>query len=141
VRSVNWTEVLRPMLGIPYKHRGRDEKGVDCVGYLLLAYRKAGFPIDHLDLKYNRGDALRPYFREMVARQLKREFISLNPHPFYWRDGDVVLMGCPANPAMDHHPGIVANRKVYTMTHFSRALMLDLVAPSVGAAFRHHELS
>jgi cell wall-associated NlpC family hydrolase len=36
-------------LGIPYKHRGRDIKGLDCWGFPILAYRDEG--IELIDLE------------------------------------------------------------------------------------------
>ncbi len=44
--TVNQTkELVNGMLGIPYKHLGRDKMGLDCWGVIIYAYKKFGYQI------------------------------------------------------------------------------------------------
>ena len=58
-------EITEKYLGIPYRHRGRSLKGLDCWGLVVLVYKDFG--IDILDLKS---------YRENWALQGKNYFIE-----------------------------------------------------------------
>lgn len=42
-------KIAQNLLGIPYRHGGRDRKGVDCLGLLYLFYNKLGINIPNHD--------------------------------------------------------------------------------------------
>lgn len=58
-------EITKKYLGIPYRHRGRSLKGLDCWGLVVLVYKDFG--IDILDLQN---------YRENWAREGKNYFIE-----------------------------------------------------------------
>jgi len=58
---------MRALIGVPFKHQGRDEHGVDCVGAVLLACRRAG--VDLLALRGIRDD--RNYGRGVNPRAVE----------------------------------------------------------------------
>lgn len=46
-------DYARTYLGTPFKHRGRDARGLDCAGLVLIAYRDAGVNLTDLE-RYGR---------------------------------------------------------------------------------------
>jgi len=49
----NLFEIANQYIGIPFKEHGRDMKGVDCFGLILLIYKELGYNID--DYQYKPG--------------------------------------------------------------------------------------
>lgn len=47
-------EASNKMVGIPFKHHGRDRNGVDCMGLFLLYYQEFGKDFLQLDFDYER---------------------------------------------------------------------------------------
>lgn len=47
-----WDNYLSQLVGAPYLLNGRTEKGVDCLGLIIFAYRSQGFNVDFLDNCY-----------------------------------------------------------------------------------------
>lgn len=62
-------EVINSLLGIPYKHNGRDENGLDCWGLVYLFFKKLAYklPVDDgkkIDENWYKLDPGR-YYREL----------------------------------------------------------------------------
>lgn len=57
-RTVTGAEVIehaRALLGVPWRHQGRSDRGLDCVGLVLLAVQRAGaIPADFERRNYGR---------------------------------------------------------------------------------------
>ena len=45
----NYESTARQFLGIPYRHGGRDRKGLDCLGLVHLFYQELGIKIPDTD--------------------------------------------------------------------------------------------
>lgn len=89
----------RSLIGTKWRHLGRSERGVDCLGLLVLSLRAAGIEVQDR-AKYSREpwkdglrEALREHFGEPVSD---------------WQPGDIALMRWhkEQEPA---HVGILAN--------------------------------
>jgi len=78
------------LLGIPFKFRGRDRRGVDCLGLVWLYLRSKGIDIPDTDGLPMERD-LQPDYLERAAQALSR-FCDNVPHP---GSGDIVLMRLP----------------------------------------------
>lgn len=48
--------IAREFIGVPWRYRGRDTNGVDCVGLVVLIARRLNIPFDDY-LEYGRGQA------------------------------------------------------------------------------------
>jgi probable lipoprotein NlpC len=44
-----YEQIARQFLGIPYRHGGRDRKGLDCLGLVHLFYRELGIKVPDND--------------------------------------------------------------------------------------------
>ena len=74
----------RALLGVPWRHMGRDARGVDCLGLCILAYRAAGFVVPDPP----------PYRREPQGQAIIDGLEALGARPVCAgddRDGDVLL--------------------------------------------------
>lgn len=78
-----FVRAARSMLGLPWRHRGRNRLGVDCVGLVVLAAAKAGCRIpDHTH-----------YGREPWDDRLRKELKALCGAPVNdWCVGDIALI-------------------------------------------------
>jgi cell wall-associated NlpC family hydrolase len=72
----------RRYLGVPFRHAGRTDQGVDCVGLILAAARDAGL-FDYRPKPYPRGDASK------LTAEIERfaERVAGPPEP-----GDLLLL-------------------------------------------------
>jgi cell wall-associated NlpC family hydrolase len=94
----------RAYLHVPFRHRGRSRRGLDCAGLLVLACRDIGKPIPD-QRHYGRepfNDGLveagtRAFGQPIAVGQVPAEFL---------RAGDVLLLRFDINP---HHVAIVAD--------------------------------
>lgn len=96
------TEIVsaaRKYLGVPFRHRGRSARFLDCVGLIVIAMRDCGREIHHDKPHYGRephADGLR--------EQLQKEF---GEPASEMRVGDVALIAY--NTEIPHHVGIIGN--------------------------------
>lgn len=91
----------RKYLGVPFRHRGRTPRHLDCVGLIVRAYADLGRDIRHDKTHYGRephADGLRD--------QLQLEFGPPAPD---MRVGDVALIAY--NTIVPHHVGIIGDYK------------------------------
>lgn len=86
----------RKYLGVPWRHRGRTAKGLDCGGLPILAYADLG--VDLPDL--------RAYGREPHHDGLTQAVVAALGEPVADgpREGDVCVFRFTVNP---HHVGII----------------------------------
>lgn len=73
----------RSLMGAPFKHKGRDASGVDCVGLCVYALKQLGIECD--DLANYSPDPDGVTLRQKVEQHL-------GPAIKQWRPGDIVLM-------------------------------------------------
>lgn len=55
-------DIARTFLGVPFLHQGRSERGLDCVGLLVLVFRALGYPVADLE-----GYSRNPHHGLLVA--------------------------------------------------------------------------
>lgn len=104
-------ETARSFLGVPFKHRGRTRRGLDCAGLVWCACAEAG--VTHPDLKrYGRephrdgmmrvviAGAGEPVWQGKVGQVVPREMLQV---------GDVLVMRFEKEP---HHMGIVGTDRL-----------------------------
>ena len=91
-------QAARQYLGVPFRHRGRTPKGLDCAGLIWLAYADLGVILP--DVRIYGREPHRNGLVEAVDRALGSAIIA-NPQP-----GDVLLMRFNREP---HHLGIVGD--------------------------------
>lgn len=92
-------EVALQYLGVPFQHRGRTARGVDCVGLLVLVARHFDLPVKDKRV-YGREpfrDGLKDYLVHHLGAPVAR---ALEP-------SDVVLMQWPGD-ALPSHVAMVA---------------------------------
>lgn len=96
------TQIAREWVGTPFKHQGRNKKGLDCAGLIIMVGKEVGLVPE----EFNRADyprrspyngAFTKYFDEYLLRVLRCP-----------REGDVVVLKEPIFPC---HCGIVGERE------------------------------
>jgi cell wall-associated NlpC family hydrolase len=89
----------RKYLGVPFRHRGRTARHLDCVGLVVVACHDVGFDITHDKPHYGRepnNDGLR--------EQLQKQFGEPAPD---MQVGDVALVAY--NTEIPHHVAIIGD--------------------------------
>ncbi|MCP3899115.1 MAG: C40 family peptidase [Desulfobacteraceae bacterium] len=81
----------RSYLGVPWKHQGRSRKGVDCVGFLLLALKESNIPMLEI-----RGYARTPDGVALKAIMDKQPSLERVSQPY--KIGDIVLFRIRKEP-------------------------------------------
>jgi len=93
-------DAARALVGTPWRHRGRNERGIDCIGLIVAALRAGGFPVkDRID-----------YGREPWADGLRSELACQFGEPLLeitWQPGDVALFDLPGKEPC--HVGILGD--------------------------------
>lgn len=85
----------RTYLGVPFRHRGRSRRAVDCAGLIVCCFKDLGRPV--VDLKvYGRE----PH-RDGLRRVVQSNDLELVSGP--WLPGDIALMKFVSEP---HHLAI-----------------------------------
>lgn len=51
--AVSEKAIISKYLGVPYKHRGRDLKGLDCYGLIICIYKDLGFKLWDIEEEYD----------------------------------------------------------------------------------------
>jgi len=93
----NVIQEARSYLGVPWRHQGRTRKGVDCVGFILLALIKSG-----IKMKEIRGYARTPdgiALKKIMDEEVTTENIPIQED---LKVGDILLF------RIRHHPQHVA---------------------------------
>lgn len=89
----------RKLLGVKWRHRGRNARAVDCIGLLVVAARGAGFDIE------DEGDYGREPWDDRLRRGCRRRFGE--PVPTAEAGDVVVIRWGKAEPS---HLAIVGDR-------------------------------
>lgn len=89
------------MIGIPWKTKGRDRSGIDCVGLALLAQRELygreyAFPFDYDPLTDDESILIN--WVESIADRVDKP-----------QDGDLIIYRMPCNGEDKHHIGTVVD--------------------------------
>jgi cell wall-associated NlpC family hydrolase len=92
-------KTARSLIGVPFRHRGRDRTGVDCAGVLVLAR----------DAALGAGDDFRRYPRDPDARLI---FAALAPHA----DRILAADAGPGDIVLTRHGGRVRHLGLFTGT-------------------------
>lgn len=110
-------DAARAYIGVPFRHRGRTKRGLDCAGLGVLAYRDCGVELTDF-LLYGREphrDGLVQRITATLGEPVKVAPVSMSD----LQDGDVILMRYEIEP---HHVAIVGERdyagaSVLTLIH------------------------
>lgn len=107
-------DYARAYLGVPFKHRGRDSRGLDCAGLVWCAYRDAGIVLPDLE-RYGREPNRRGEMMEVIRRGAEADPIwagrrQPNEAKAAMRPGDVFVMRFEIEP---HHVGIVTPNRLH----------------------------
>ncbi len=102
----------RALVGVRWRHMGRDENGLDCIGLVLVAAARAGVSLP------NPGK----YAREPSGDDLRRAIAAhLDPVALpAVRDGDVLLF---ASGRWGGHVGIASTHPVYGVSSVIHAFL------------------
>lgn len=97
-------ESARKYIGVPFRHRGRSGKNLDCAGLVLLSARDIGVVLP--DIKHYGREPFRDGLLEATRAAFGREFAS-GPLPIHLLlPGDVLLLKFDIHP---HHVGLVGD--------------------------------
>lgn len=107
---IAFVTAARSFMGVIWRHQGRNRRGVDCAGLVMLALRAIGRdPIDCV------GYPRRPY-RHMLEKTIQLSFGEPMPADTDLRHGDIVVMQFALDEP--HHVGIIATDHEYpTLIH------------------------
>lgn len=94
----------RSMIGTKWRHLGRTERGVDCLGLVILSLKDSGFP-----LKYERKYGREPW-KDGLREALKDHFGDPYTDEQDWLPGDIALLKWEGNPE-PAHVGIIGDYK------------------------------
>lgn len=96
---MNPATAARKYLGIPFRHRGRSVRALDCIGLLVMAFRDCGHEV---------GNDRQHYGREPHADGLREGLIAEFGQPASdMQVGDVALIAY--NTEVPHHVAIVGD--------------------------------
>jgi len=84
-------EEARKYLGVPWKHQGRSMKGVDCVGFLLLAFKHINVNIIEIKGYSKSPDGI-------ALKKIMDEQPNLKRVHYPYLPGDVVLFRIRKHP-------------------------------------------
>ena len=113
-------------ISIPYKHRGRDFNGCDCLGLVILTYKEElGIILpDYLDIDYsydmNQDDDT--YLEDGWSEQMKLAWRPIKP-PFKRWDG--LLFYANARRVVADHMGICIgdNKFIHTNAYYKLSMV------------------
>jgi cell wall-associated NlpC family hydrolase len=98
-------ESARSFLDVPFKHRGRSRKGLDCAGLVWCAYEQLG--IKHPDLERYGREPHQNGMMRVVLEALGR------PAQLPIQEGDVLVLRFDKEP---HHMAIVGADRHYGLS-------------------------
>jgi cell wall-associated NlpC family hydrolase len=97
-------QIIDKYLGVPYLHKGRDLKGLDCWGLIILVYKDLDMTVLDFDIDYDQNWSFKKenYFIENYHKQWVKIEVPETPKLF-----DVVLFN--SRNGIPNHAGIVMN--------------------------------
>ena len=123
----NIVRVARSKIGIPWKHQGRNEHGLDCVGLIVSCSKELGIT----DFDFFRYSP-RPQSRKFVEEFYKAGCAPIEPFMLTsFRPGDIVVLAYGKYPM---HCGVYATlegipRLIHSSAVGRRCREEDLVVP------------
>lgn len=108
-------EIARTFEGVPFKHRGRDRRGVDCAGLVWCAYAEAGVVMPDLS-RYGREphrDGMMRVCREALGAPVWEGAVGQIVPRALLQPGDVVVIRFDIQP---HHMGIVGTNEIHGLS-------------------------
>jgi len=105
----------RSFIGVPFKHRGRDRRGLDCAGLVWCAYAEAGVVMPDLR-RYGREphkDGMMRVAREALGPALWEGALGQVAPRSLLRKGDVVVIRFDVEP---HHMGILGEDLIHGLS-------------------------
>jgi cell wall-associated NlpC family hydrolase len=92
--------------GVRFRHRGRTERGLDCVGLGILAYRDCGVSLPDFLLYSTEPSAMGPVLEHHLTAALGRPLYLAPVRAAQLQPGDVIALRFAQAP---HHVGIVGD--------------------------------
>jgi len=114
---------------IPYKHRGRDFDGCDCLGLVVLMYKEERGIIlpDYLDIEYNcdLNENDDTYLEEGWSEQMKKAWRPVKPPLQKW---DGLLFYANSRRVVADHMGICIgdDKFLHTSAHYKMSMVSKL---------------
>jgi len=119
----------RTFLGVPFKHRGRDRRGLDCAGLVWCSYAEAGVVMPDLK-RYGREphkDGMMRVTREALGEPVWEGALGKVVPRSLLRVGDVPLIRFDVHP---HHMGILGDDAIHGLSLIHANGMRGLLAAS-----------
>jgi cell wall-associated NlpC family hydrolase len=108
-------ESARTFIGVPFKHRGRDRRGLDCAGLVWCAYAEAGVVMPDLS-RYGREphrDGMMRVCREALGAPVWEGSLGQVVPRALLGAGDVVVIRFDVEP---HHMGILGPNSLHGLS-------------------------
>lgn len=120
------------MIGIPWKTKGRDRHGVDCVGLALLAQkelygREYDFSYDYNPLTDDESILIN--WVEGIADKVDKP-----------QDGDLIIYRMPVNSENKHHIATVVDGALLHIYPFKKSQMTRIHKQRIYGIFRGREV-
>lgn len=120
------------MIGIPWKTKGRDRHGVDCVGLALLAQKELyghdyEFPYDYDPLTDDESILIN--WIESIANKVDKP-----------QNGDLVIYRMPCNGEPKHHIATVVDGALLHIYPFKKSQMTRIYKQRIYGIFRGREV-
>lgn len=91
--DLDLVHACRKYLNVPFKHRGRTRRGLDCAGLIVIAFQDLGRPV--VDMRVYGREPHKDGLRQVVESN-RLEKVAAGD----WRPGDIALMCFTKEP---HH--------------------------------------
>ena len=120
------------MIGIPWKTKGRDRHGIDCVGLALLAQKELyghdyEFPFDYDPLTDDESILIN--WVEGIADKVDKP-----------QDGDLIIYQMPCNGEPKHHIATVVGGALLHIYPFKKSQMTRIYKQRIYGIFRGREV-
>lgn len=137
---------MRSYIGIPYKHLGRDRRGIDCYGLVVLIYKeKLGIALHDPDIDYTSGKDACNYLSAFGGpnRNIIVDFHKLwNPVTTLEKYDVILFNTCPDTPGPTHSGVYIGEGKfIHCMRYFPVTIhKVALWSKNFSSAYRYKEI-